>query len=130
MLNASTKSGTVSLIKPVKKTLKTARVPGSVKIGNYRYKVTEIARNAFRNNKRLTTVTIEKYVTRIHPYAFYGDKKLKKITVKSKSLKLVGKKCIQRDIQKAVIKVPSSRQKKYRKLMRGKGQSSSVIIKK
>ncbi len=130
VLNASTKSGTVSLIKPVKKTLKTARVPGSVKIGNYRYKVTEIARNAFRNNKRLTTVTIEKYVTRIHPYAFYGDKKLKKITVKSKSLKLVGKNAFRGIYKKAVIKVPSSRQKKYRKLMRGKGQSSSVIIKK
>ena len=128
--NASTKSGTVSLVKPVKKTLKTAKVPASVKIGNYRYKVTEIARNAFRNNKRLTTVTIEKYVTRIQPYAFYGDKKLKKVTVKSKSLKLVGKNAFRGIHKKAVIKVPSSRLKKYRMLMRGKGQSSSVIIKK
>lgn len=130
VINSSVKSGTVRFLKPVKKTLKSAKVPASVKIGNYTYKVTEIGKEAFKNNKRLTSVIIDKNVKVIHSSAFSGAKQLKKITVKSKVLKKVYKNTFKNINKRAVIWVPSSKLNAYQKLMANKGQSKTVVIRK
>lgn len=130
VINSSVKSGTVRFLKPVKRTLKSAKVPASVKIGNYTYKVTEIGKEAFKNNKRLTSVIIDKNVKVIHSSAFSGAKQLKKITVKSKVLKKVYKNTFKNIHKRAVIRVPSSKLKAYQKLMANKGQSKTVVIRK
>ena len=62
--------------------------------------------------------------------AFSGCKKLKKITVKSKTIKKVGKNAFENIHKKCVIKVPASKLKKYKKLMNKKGQAKTVKIKK
>ena len=66
--------GTVTYVKPLKATLKSAVVPSVVRIQNHTYKVTAVASKAFRNNKRLTKVTIGKNVKTIGSSAFEGAK--------------------------------------------------------
>ena len=62
-------------------------VPDSIKINGATYKVTSIAKSAFKNNKKLKTVTIGKNVSKIGENVFSGCKKLKTITIKSTKLK-------------------------------------------
>ncbi|WP_052431121.1 glycoside hydrolase family 2 [Robinsoniella peoriensis] len=130
VLSASTRSGTVSLTKPVKNILKTVKVSDTVKIGNYKYKITEIGKNAFKGNKKLKTVTIGKNVKKIGSSAFYNAKLLKKITVNSKVIKSVGKNALKGINGKAVIKVPKSKLKSYQSRFAKKGQKETVVIKK
>ena len=124
------KTGTVTFTKPVKKTYKTISIPGTVKYKGYTFKVTAIAKNACKNNKKVKTVTIGKNVQTIGAYAFAGDAKLKKIAVKSVVLKKVGAKALMGINKKTVIKVPKKQLKKYTKLFKGKGQKKTVKVKK
>ena len=124
------KTGTVTFTKPVKKTNKAISIPATVKYKGYTFKVTAIAKNACKNNKKLTAVTVGKNVTSIGAYAFAGDAKLKKIAVKSAVLKKVGAKALKGIHKKAVIKVPKKQLKKYAKLFKGKGQKKTVKVKK
>lgn len=130
VLNASVKSGTVRFLKPIKKNVKKATIPSVVTIGNYKYKVTEVGKYAFKNNKKITSVVIDKNVSKINASAFYGAKNLKKITIKSKVLKSVGKNAFKNIHAKASIKVPSSKLNKYKQIMANKGQGKRVTIKK
>ena len=125
----STKSKTVSFYKG-KADAKNISIPKTVKIQGKTYKVTSIASNAFKDNKKLTSVTVGANVTTIGSKAFYGCKNLKKITVKSTKLKSVGKNALKGIHKKAVVKVPKSRFSKYKKLFKGKGQKKTVKIKK
>ena len=105
-------------------------VPETVKIDNVKYKVTKIDSKAFKNQKKLKKVTIGKNITSIGKQAFYGCKKLKTITVKTTKLKTVGKQAFKGIHKKATIKVPKKKYKKYKKLLKGKGQAKTVKIKK
>lgn len=134
------------------KTVKSITIPDAITIDGVSYKVTSIADNAFKGNKKLTTVklgnnitnigknafsgctalkslTIPKNVTTIGSKAFNGCKNLKKITVKSTVLKKVGSKAFKGINAKAVIKVPKKQLKTYQKLLKGKGQAKTVKIK-
>ena len=93
-----------------------ASVPATVKISGKTYKVTEISANAFKNKKKLKKVTIGKNVTKIGKNAFSGCKNLKSITIKGKGLKKVGANAIKGINKKAVIKVPKTKVKAYKKL--------------
>ena len=125
----SIKSKTVSFSNG-KKNVKTVSVPKTVKIQGKTYKVTSIASNAFKDNKKLTSVTVGGNVTTIGSKAFYGCKNLKRITVKSTRLKSVGKSSLKGIHKKAVIKVPKSKLQKYKKLFKNKGQKKTVKVKK
>ena len=125
----STKSKTVSFYKG-KADAKKASVPKTVKIQGKTYKVTSIAANAFKNNKKLASVTVGANVTTIGSKAFYGCKNLKKITVKSAKLKSVGKNALKGIHKKAVVKVPKNKLLKYKKLFKSRGQKKTVRIKK
>ena len=105
-------------------------VPDTVKIDDVIYKVTKIDSKAFKNQKKLKKVTIGKNITSIGKQAFYGCKKLKTITVKTTKLKTVGKQAFKGIHKKAMIKVPKKKYKKYKKLLKGKGQAKTVKIKK
>lgn len=122
------KNGTVALVKPRKATEKKFTIPGTVKIDGVTFKVTEISKNAFKNNKKLTQVIIGKHVTKIGANAFNGAKKLKKITIKSTQLKKVGKKAFKGIDKKCKIKVPKKKLTRYKRLLKGKGQKASVKI--
>lgn len=76
------KQGVVSYSKPVKKTAEVT-VPATVKVDGITYRVEEIAKNAFKNNGKLTKVTIGKYVKKIGANAFYNCPKLKTVKMGS-----------------------------------------------
>ena len=113
----------------VKKKVKSVKIPDTVTIEGKAYKVTAVAANAFKNCKKLKSVTIGKNVKRIGAKAFYGCKLLKKVTVKSASLKTVGKAAFKKTAARLVIKVPSKKAAVYKKMFKGKGQSKKAKIK-
>ena len=93
-------NGTVAVLGVSKKSVKKITVPKFVKINGHKFKVTEIAKKAFA-----------------------GCKKLKKITVKSTTLKKVGKNALKNTSDKLVIVCPKKKLKMYKKLFTGKGNA-------
>lgn len=79
-----TKQGTAVAFVKTKSKSKTITIPATIKIGNTTYKVTSIAANALKGNKKLTKVTIGKNVTSIGKGAFQNCTALTKITVPDK----------------------------------------------
>ncbi|MCI8307679.1 MAG: leucine-rich repeat protein, partial [Lachnospiraceae bacterium] len=110
--------GTVSVTAPTKKTIKKAVIPSSVKIKGRTLKVTAVGNKAFKNWKKLKSVTIGANIKKIGAGSFAGCAGLKKITVKSYKLKAVGKKAFSGISNKAVLKAPAKLKKKYSKLIR------------
>jgi hypothetical protein len=131
------------------------KIPITVTTNGVTYKVTTVAASAFKNNKKITSVTlgsnitsvgkdafsgctklksvtIGKNVTTIGKNAFKGCKKLKTITINSTKLKKskVGSNAFKGISSKATIKVPKSKYKEYKKWFKSKGLSSKVKIKK
>ena len=131
------------------------KIKSSVKVLGITYKITAIAANTFKNNKKITSVTIGSNVTSIGKSAFekctklksvtlsknvesigknaFKDcKKLKKITIKSTKLDADGVKkgAFSGINKKVVVKVPKSKYSAYKKLLRSKGLNKKVKIKK
>ncbi len=125
-----------------------------VTINGVEYKVTSIAKNAFKNNKQVTAVSIGKNVTSIGDNAFAGCSELKKVTIaenmvsigknafkgckKLKTITIETGKLTKKSIRKGafkgissktVIKVPKKKLKVYKKLFRQKGLSKKVKMK-
>ncbi len=98
--------GTVEYSKPVKKTAKTVTIPSTITVGGIQYKVTSIAKNAFKNNKKITKVTIGKYVKTIGANAFYKCTKLKTVTL-GKSVATIGDKAFYKCTALTKITLPS-----------------------
>ena len=146
------KNGTVSFVKP-KKNAKSVVIQSIIKIKGVTYKVTAIEKNAFKNNKTVTKITVGKNVAIIGANAFYGCakmtsiiipsqvskieanvfkncKKLKNITIQSTKLtnKNVAKNAFKGIINSATIKVPKNKVNVYKKLFKSKGLSAKVKI--
>ncbi len=140
------KSETVEYTKPLNSKAVSISIPATVKLNGVSFKVTSIAANAFKNNKKLAKVTIGGNVTTIGAsafqnctalkavtipakvktigkQAFYGCQKLTAVTIKTKGLtsKKVGSKAFGKLNQKTVVKVPVSCLKTYKKLLQQKG---------
>jgi hypothetical protein len=143
---------TVAYRQATDKSAKKVTVPSNVVISGVTYKVTAIADNAFKGNKKLTLVTIPTTVvtigknafggctalkkvvipagvTTIGANAFKGAKYLKKITVKSTVLKKIGKNAFKGIYKKAAVKVPKKQKKAYAKLLKKSGLPSGAKIK-
>ena len=128
---STAKAKEVTFTKPKSSKKTSLTIPSTVKIGGQIYKVTEVSAKAFKNNKKLKTVTIGKNVKKIGKEAFFGCKKLKKITIKSTVLKSVGKNALKNIYKKATIKCPKKQLAKYKKLFKSKtGYKKTMKIKK
>lgn len=112
-----------------KKTVQ-AVIPSTVRIAGRSYKVTSISKNAFRGCSALSSVVIGKNVKQLGSRAFSGCRRLKSITVKSKSISKVGKKAFSSVPGSATVKAPGKKLKTYRKLFRKAGLSKKVKFKK
>ena len=153
--SANGKTPAVQYIAPKSGVKGTVTVPFEVTIDGVTYKVTSIADNAFKGNKKLkkvvvgsnitsigknafagctslTSITIGKNVKKIGKNAFTGCKKLKSITIKTKKLttKTVKKGAFNGISKKVVVKVPKSRYKTYKKLLPAKGLKKAAKIRK
>ena len=153
--SANGKTPAVQYLAPKSGTKGTVTVPFEVTIDGVTYKVTSIADNAFKGNKKLkkvvvgsnitsigknafagctslTSITIGKNVKKIGKNAFTGCKKLKSIIIKTKKLttKTVKKGAFNGISKKVVVKVPKSKYKTYKKLLPAKGLKKAAKIRK
>lgn len=139
---------------PEDKATKNVTIPDTIEVNGTTYKVTKIKDNAFKNNKKVTNVTVGmnvksigknafsgatnlktvivgKNVTKIGANAFKGCKKLKTLKITSKKLtkKSVANNAFKGLTKKTTIKVPNKILKTYKKLFKKKGLSSKVKVK-
>ena len=123
---------TVQYTKVTSKKAKTVKVPSTITVNGVKCQVTSIAPKAMKGNKKLTKVVIPASVRTIGAQAFAGCKNLKNITIQTPYLtkKSVGAKTFKGISDKAVIKVPKKQFKAYQKLLKTKGVSKKVKIKK
>ena len=107
-------------------------IPKQVTIQGVTYKVTSIAANACKGNKKITSLIIGSNIKSIGKNAFYGCKNLKKLVINSKKLtaESIGKNAFQGISDKAVVQTPKELTKKYRKLLRKKGLPESAKVRK
>lgn len=111
------------------RSVRTVKVANTVTIKNVTVKVTAVADGAFKSMTKLQKAVIGKNVTVIGKKAFYGDKKLKTIQIKSKILAKVGKSALKNISAKAVIKVPAGKKKAYTTVFKNRGQKKTVKVK-
>ena len=116
---------------PANKNAKTITIPATIKVKGVTYKVTKIADNSFKNNNKITKITIGENIVSIGKNVFYGCKKLKTITIRSKKLtsKTVSKNAFKGLTKITTIKVPKNKLTAYKKLLKKKGLSSKVKVK-
>ena len=127
-LNHKKKTATVT--GPIKKSLKKAVIPSTVDANNTVYKVTAIAKGAFKGLKKLKTLTIGANVKSIGKDAFRDCVKLKTVTIKTKKLtvKNVGTNAFKNNPKKAIYYCPKSKIKAYKKLLIKRGASKSATF--
>ena len=127
-----TTSNTVQYVKASSKKAKTVKVPSTITVNGVKCQVTSIAPKAMKGNKKLKKVIIPSSIRTIGAQAFAGCKNLKNITIQTPYLtkKSVGAKAFKGISNKAVIKVPKKQLKAYQKLLKTKGVSKKVKIKK
>lgn len=130
-------------------------IPNTVKIFSRTYKVVQVDKNVFKNSKQLKEIKLGKYVTSIGNDAFSGCSNLEKVTT-NKDLKKIGKRAFQncknlrsftikttklkdstvgkdafkKTYSKMKVKVPKSKYKEYKKMLKKKGLSSKASVKK
>ncbi len=130
-------------------------IPNTIKIFSRTYKVVQIDKNVFKNSKQLKEIKLGKYVTTIGNDAFSGCSNLEKVTtnsalekigkrafkncknlksfnIRTKKLKdsTVGKDAFKKTGNKIKVKVPKSKYKAYKKMLKKKGLSSKARVKK
>lgn len=126
--NADSENPEVQYEAPAKNAKGKVKVPAFVKVNGVTYQVTSVSGKAFKGNSKVTKIIIGKNVTKIGKKAFSKCKKLKLLVIKSRKLKAknVAKNAFKGITKKTTVKVPKSKIKAYRKLLRKKGLSSKV----
>lgn len=81
-------NGTVEYIGAGKSAKGTVSIPATVNLNGISYKVTSIAKDAFKGNKSITKVTVGKNISTIGKNAFSGCTKLKTVTLGSNVTKI------------------------------------------
>ena len=128
VINADSENPEVQYEAPAKNAKGKVKVPAFVKVNGVTYQVTSVSGKAFKGNSKVTKIIIGKNVTKIGKKAFSKCKKLKLLVIKSRKLKAknVAKNAFKGITKKTTVKVPKSKIKAYRKLLRKKGLSSKV----
>lgn len=87
-----------------------------------------IGNDAFRNCISMKAITIPEKVKTIGKYSFYNAKNLKSITINSSKLTTVGSGAFTKIYSKATFKVPKSKLKKYKKMIKKSSPKNTKII--
>ena len=123
------KNKAVEYARSTKKNVFRITIPEKVKLRGQDYKVTSIAKNAFKNDKKLGYVIIGKNVKEIGEKAFYGCKKLSYIYVKSKKLeaKNIGKQAFGNGYNSPRVKTAKSVWRRYARTFPSRGLSKRAV---
>lgn len=121
-------SNVVVKVSGAKKATGNVSVPDKVSFLEKSYAVTEIGDNAFKNNAKIKKVTIGANVKKIGKSAFYNCKKLNQVVIKSKKVTTIGKKAFCKDAKKLKIKVPKSKCKKYKSLLKKSKSTAKYTV--
>lgn len=137
--------GKMSVVGPLSSKIKNVSIPDSINVGGMNYKITSVEKKAFMNCSKLTKVTIganvknigsnafagdkkltavnikSKVLKKIEAKAFYGDSRLKKVTIKSTKLTKIGKQAFKGTKSNATYKLPKSKLKKYKGMLKKAG---------
>ena len=111
------------------KAKKSVKIFDKIKASGKTWKVTSVAANALKGNKKIESLTIGKNVRKIGKNAFANCRKLKKVIIKSKKINTIGKNAFKNINKKATVKVPKAQKKKYAKLLNKAKLSKKVKIK-
>ena len=105
-------------------------IPATVTLCGKKYKVTSVAKSAFKGNKVVKEVVIGKNIGKIEKQAFYKCSNLKTVTLKTKKLtaSTVGAKAFTGTKVKTV-RCPSGKKNAYRKFLVKKGIKKSAKFK-
>lgn len=97
----------VACVGPVRKSIKSAKIPATVTFKGHKLKVTRIESKAFYKCKKLKKVTIGSEVKYIESYAFASCPKLTKVTI-GKSVEIIYKKAFYKDkkLKSITVKAP------------------------
>lgn len=106
----------------------TITISDAVTIMGEKYLVTEVKNGAFQRNDKIKKIIFGRNITKIESLSFSYYNQIRSIEIKSTKLKSVNKEAISCLSEKAVIKVPKSKLAAYKRLLKGKGQSSKVKI--
>lgn len=101
-----------------KKNIAALNVPATVKYNGMTFKVTSVGKNAFKNKKKLKSVTIGKNVKSIGAGAFSGDARLAKVKFSGTAIKSIGKNAFKGIKKNAVFSVKKSKKAYYKKLLK------------
>lgn len=112
ILKSSSKARTVKAIKAGKNIIK-VKIPAFIKIKGHKYKVVSIASNAFAKCSQIKKAVIGKNIKNIGKKAFYKNKGLGNIKIKSKKLKKIGNSAFKSIKPGCVVKIAGNR--KYAK---------------
>lgn len=116
----SVSKATVTCIGTTNKKTKSLTIPATIKIDKKTYKVTAIADNAFKGNKKIKKVIIGKNIITIGKNAFNGCKNLQTIEVQSKKVKKVGKNAFKGIMKNPTLKTDKKYRNRYMKMFQGK----------
>lgn len=97
---------TVEYKAPKNKNAKEVKIPDTIEKDGITYKVTSIAPNAFKNNKKVTKVTIGNNITTIGKNAFSGCKNLKTLTI-GKNVTTIGESAFKGCAALTKVKIPA-----------------------
>ena len=109
---------------------KEVEIPKTVEVAGEERTVTQIAKNALKNNKTMTSARIGENITSIGAGAFKNNKKLKTIEL-TDSVKKVYKNAFKGIAKNAVFKIKASSKKKFDKivaLLKASGVSDTVTF--
>ncbi len=123
------KTGAVTVTAIKNKKAKAIKVPDTVKIEGRAFQVTAVGKRAFKGCKKAVSAVIGKHVLQIGNQAFQSCEKLKKISIRSKGLKKVGKNAWKGIHAKARISIPKKQPAAYKKMFRAaQGVKKSMKI--
>ncbi|WP_026497301.1 leucine-rich repeat protein [Butyrivibrio sp. WCD3002] len=105
---------------------KNVTIPSSTDIDGKSYAVTSIGKNAFKDEKGISKVTIPKTVTKISADAFSGCKNLSKIYINGNTLNSIEKGAFNNIKKNATITITAKNKKVFNKIVKKIKKSTNV----
>lgn len=118
LLSSSENRDKTVMILGVEKPVKKAVIPDTITIGDYKLKVTTIGKKAWKEDKKITSLTIGANIENIQKQAFYKCKNLKKVKVTSKKITKVGTDAWKKLSKKTSFQFPKQCKKAYKKFFK------------